>query len=309
MPPMAGSTPRSAFLTAMAAAAVHGTPLTERAAVRRKICRGRTASACSTVSRLTRMANKSMTRRYAYVVASIFILASCLLLIQQNLATAQFNTQGVTPPPGSNPTPARMTFFVTSVGVGKGGDLGGLAGADAHCQALAAAVGAGTHTWHAYLSTQARPGQPAVNARDRIGTGPWFNWSFAQLGAPQNAVISANLGELHGDTLVQAQRGNNLFKQSTRNEHGQVINGVGDTPPIQHEILTGSKWDGRAYDDNADHTCNNWTSSTTGAAQVGHSDRIGNGSSWNSSNATKGCSQAALESTGGAGLFYCFAIN
>jgi hypothetical protein len=180
-----------------------------------------------------------------------------------------------------------MTFFVTSVGLGKGGDLGGLAGADAHCQALAAAVGAGGHTWHAYLSTQARPGQPAVNARDRIGTGPWFNWSFAQLGAPQNAIISADLAELHGDTLVQAQRGSNLFKQSTRNEHGQVIHGIGDTPPIQHEILTGSKWDGRAYMDNADHTCNNWTSSSTGSAQVGHSDRIGNGSSWNSSNGTK----------------------
>ncbi len=228
------------------------------------------------------------------------------MLAQQNAP----NTQGITPSPGSpTPTPARMTFFVTSVGLGKGGDLGGLAGADAHCQALAAAVGAGNHTWHAYLSTQARPGQPAVNARDRIGTGPWFNWSFAQLGAPQNAIISADLAELHGDTLVQAQRGSNLFKQSARDEHGRVIHGIGDTPPIQHEILTGSKWDGRAHTDNADHTCNNWTSSSTGSAQVGHSDRIGNGSSWNFSNATKGCSQAALESTGGAGLFYCFAIN
>src|SRR4029077_7741484 len=141
------------------------------------------------------------------------------------------------------------------------------------------------------------------------GTGPWFNWSFAQLGQPQNAVISADLGELHGDTLVQAQRGSNLFKQSARKEHGEVIHGIGDTPPIQHEILTGSKWDGRAYTDGADHTCNDWTSSTTGSARVGHSDRIGNGSSWNSSNASKGCSQAALESTGGTGLFYCFAIN
>ena len=245
-------------------------------------------------------------RRHVLVLSTL-MLASSLMLAQQNAP----NTQGVTPPPGSpTPTPARMTFFVTSVGLGKGGDLGGLAGADAHCQALAAAVGAGGHTWHAYLSTQARPGQPAVNARDRIGTGPWFNWSFAQLGAPQNAIISADLAELQGDTLVQAQRGSNLFKQSTRNEHGQVIHGIGDTPPIQHEILTGSKWDGRAYMDNADHTCNNWTSSSTGSAQVGHSDRIGNGSSWNSSNAaTKGCSQAALESSGGAGLFYCFAIN
>src|SRR4051812_44808528 len=144
------------------------------------------------------MANTSTARRYACVViASTFILP-----LVQNFPTAQFNTQGVTPPPGSNPSPAQMTFFVTSVGMGKGGDLGRLAGAGAHCQALAAAVGAGGHTWHAYLSTQARPGQPAVNARDRIGTGPWFNWSFAQLGQPQNAVISADLGELHGDTLV-----------------------------------------------------------------------------------------------------------
>ena len=187
-----------------------------------------------------------MTRSHAYVVAlCTLMLASSLMLAQQNTP----NTQGIAPPPGSpTPTPARMTFFITSVGLGKGGDLGGLAGADAHCQALAAAVGAGGHTWHAYLSTQARPGKPAVNARDRIGTGPWFNWSFAQLGQPQNAIISADLGELHGDTLVQAQRGSNLFKQSARNEHGEVIHGIGDTPPIQHEILTGSKWDGRAYD-------------------------------------------------------------
>jgi hypothetical protein len=253
------------------------------------------------------MVEKPMTRTHAYVaILCALMLASCLMLAQQNAP----NTQGIAPPPGSpTPTPARMTFFVTSVGLGKGGDLGGLAGADAHCLALAAAVGAGGRTWHAYLSTQARPGQPAVNARDRIGTGPWFNWSFAQLGQPQNAIISADLAELHGDTLVQAQRGSNLFKQSARNEHGEVIHGIGDTPPIQHEILTGSKWDGRAYTDTADHTCNNWTSSTTGSAQVGHSDRIGNGSSWNSSNASKGCSQAALEGTGGAGLFYCFAIN
>src|SRR5262245_49026790 len=141
MPPMAGSTPRSGFPIAMAAAAVPGTPLTARAVVPRRICRGRTASACSTVSRLTRMAKKSL-----------FIVAACVLLAQQNQPTAQFNTQGITPPPGTNPSQAKMTFFVTSVGMGKGGNLGGLAGADAHCQALAAAVGAGGHTWHAYLS-------------------------------------------------------------------------------------------------------------------------------------------------------------
>lgn len=238
-----------------------------------------------------------------------FVILSTLMLAPSFLLAQNYNTQGVTPPPGSPVSPARMTFFVTSAGIGKGGDLGGLAGADAHCQKLAAAVGAGGHTWHAYLSTQARPGQPAVNARDRIGTGPWFNYSYAQLGPPQNAFISADLGDLHGDTLVQAQRGNNLFKQSARNEHGEVIHGPGDTPPIQHEILTGSNWDGRAYTDNSDHTCNNWTSSSEGSARVGHSDRIGNGSSWNSSNDTNSCTQSALESKGGAGLFYCFAIN
>ena len=224
-------------------------------------------------------------------------------------AAALLAACATTPPTGP------MGFFVTSAGTGKGGDLGGLAGADAHCQTLAAAAGAGKRTWRAYLSvpganpTPTTPAVPGVDARDRIGKGPWFNWSYAQLGAPQNALISVDLADLHGDTLVQAQRGNNFFKQSARNEHGQVIHGVGDPPPIQHEILTGSNWDGRAYTDRVDHTCNNWTSGSTGSAQVGHSDRIGNGSSWNSSNATKGCSQADLESTGGAGLFYCFAIN
>src|ERR1700683_626653 len=133
------------------------------------------------------MAEKHLTKPPAHVlVLSTLMLASSLMLAQQNAP----NTQGVTPPPGGpTPTPARMTFFVTSVGLGKGGDLGGLAGADAHCQALAAALGAGGHTWHAYLSTQARPGQPAVNARNRIGTGPWFNWSFAQPGAPRTSLF------------------------------------------------------------------------------------------------------------------------
>ena len=234
----------------------------------------------------------------------------CSLMLASSLMQAQntFNTQGIAPPRGTPVGPDHMTFFVTSVGIGKGGDLGGLAGADAHCQRLATAVGAGNRTWHAYLSTQARPGQPAVNARDRIGTGPWFNWSYAQQGEPQNAVISADLGELHGDTLVQAQRGSNLFKQSTRNEHGEVIHGIGDPAPVQHEILTGSKWDGRAYSDTADHTCNNWTSSTTGTAQLGHHDRTGGGNtSWNATHPSRGCSQENLVSTGGAGLFYCFA--
>jgi hypothetical protein len=194
-----------------------------------------------------------------------------------------------------------MNFFVTSVGVGKGGDLGGLAGADAHCQQLAAGVGAGNKTWHAYLSTQARPGQPAINARDRIGNGPWYN----SKGQP----ISDKQSELHGDTLIEAQRGSNLFKQSALTEKGEVVKGFGEMPNT-HDMLTGSQADGRAYTDNADHTCNNWTSSGMGSAQLGHSDRTGGGNtSWNSAHASRGCSQQDLVATGGAGLFYCFAIN
>jgi hypothetical protein len=194
-----------------------------------------------------------------------------------------------------------MTFFVTSVGMGKGGNLEGLPGADAHCQQLATAVGAGKHTWHAYLSTQARGDEPALNARDRIGQGPWYN--------SKGAAIAQNLADLHGDTLEVARLGSNLFKQSALNEKGQVVNGAGDTINT-HDMLTGSQPDGRAYKDNADHTCNNWTSSSAGSAQVGHSDRIGGGNtSWNSSHSTSGCSQQDLVGTGGAGFFYCFAIN
>ena len=194
-----------------------------------------------------------------------------------------------------------MTFFVTSVGQGKGGDLGGLAGADAHCQMLAAAAGSTGKTWRAYLSTQARPGQPAVNARDRIGQGPWYN--------AKGQPISQNQAELHGDTLEMAQRGSDLYKQSALTEKGALVNGVGDMPNM-HDVLTGSQLDGRAYTDNMDHTCNNWTSSGMGSAQVGHSDRTGGGNtSWNSSHASRGCSQADLVGTGGAGLYYCFAIN
>ncbi len=197
--------------------------------------------------------------------------------------------------------PHPMSFFVTSVGMGKGADLGGLTGADAYCQQLATAAGGGGKTWHAYLSTQARPGQPAINARDRIGNGPWYN--------AKGQPISDTQSELHGDTLIEAQRGSNLFKQSALNEKGQVINGFGDMPNT-HDMLTGSQPDGRAYTDNADHTCNNWTSSGMGTAQLGHSDRTGGGNrSWNSAHASRGCSQADLVATGGAGLFYCFAIN
>jgi len=191
-----------------------------------------------------------------------------------------------------------MSFFVTSVAKGDGANYGGLAGADAYCQMMGTAAGRGAPVvWHAYLSTQ---GAGAVNARDRIGNGPWFN--------SRGQRVAQSVAELHGDTIEQARMGNALGKQLSLTEKQGIVNGVGDMPN-QHDILTGSQPDGRAYTDSADHTCNNWTSSSTGSAQVGHSDRIGNGSSWNSSNATKGCSQADLESTGGTGLFYCFAID
>jgi hypothetical protein len=194
-----------------------------------------------------------------------------------------------------------MTFFVTSVGVGDGANLGGLAGADRHCQTLAAAAGAGNHTWHAYLSSPASGNQPAVNARDRIGSGPWYNAKGAQ--------IAKDVGDLHGDTLDQARLGSNLGKQTALTEKSEIVNGVGDTPN-RHDMLTGSQPDGRGYSDSADHTCNGWTSNGTGTAQLGHSDRNGGGNqSWNSAHPSRGCSQDNLVSTGGAGLFYCFATN
>jgi hypothetical protein len=195
-----------------------------------------------------------------------------------------------------------MSFFVTSAGMGNGANLGGLAGADAHCQQLAAAVGAGNKTWRAFLSTQARPGQPAVNARDRIGAGPWYN--------QQRIPIATNISDLMGDMLEQARVGNNLFKETALDEHGNKIPGVMEAPNVQHDMLTGSQLDGRAYTDNADHTCNNWTSNGQGAAEVGHSDRMGGGgTSWVSMHPTRGCGQQDLVATGGAGRFYCFAIN
>ena len=234
----------------------------------------------------------TMTKRALLATFMLPMLFSAYLLLAQEEGARQN-------PPQRHP----LTFFVTSAGVGKGGDLGGLAGADAHCQALAlaATVGAGNHTWHAYLSTQARGDQPAVNARDRIGQGPWYN--------SKGAAVAQDLSDLHGDTLEEARLGSNLFKQSALNEKGQVVNGAGDTPNT-HDMLTGSQPDGRAYTDSTDHTCNNWTSNSSGSAQVGHSDRTGGGNtSWNSSHATRGCSKQDLESTGGAGLFYCFAID
>jgi len=187
-----------------------------------------------------------------------------------------------------------LGFFITSVGVGDGANLGGLAGADAHCQKLASAAGAGNRTWRAYLSG-VENGKP-VNARDRIGAGPWFNAKGVQ--------IAANVAELHSDA-------NKLTKETQLTETGAVVNGRGDKPNT-HDILTGSQPDGTAFTDGADHTCNNWTSNSTGSAQVGHHDRQGGGTnptSWNNAHASKGCSQANLAGSGGAGLFYCFAVK
>jgi hypothetical protein len=186
-----------------------------------------------------------------------------------------------------------MSFFVTSVGKGDGANLGGLAGADAHCQALAKAAGQGEAVWHAYLSTQ---GSAAVNARDRIGKGPWHNF--------KGVAVAQNVADLHSDK-------NNLTKETVLNEKGEVVNGRGDTPN-RHDVLTGSNPDGTAFPAGADHTCANWTSSGEGSAQVGHHDRIGGGdnpTSWNSAHGSRGCSQENLRGTGGDGLFYCFATN
>src|SRR5271157_3263857 len=202
---------------------------------------------------------------------------------------------------GTQAQQVNMSFFVTSSGIGRGADLGGLEGADRRCQQLARTVGAGNRTWHAYLSAQAADGRPAVNARDRIGRGPWRN--------AKGVVIANDIDELHGN--------NNLIKQTALTEKGDVVNGRGDTPN-RHDALTGTQPDGRAFPPGEDKTCHNWTSSTQGTAIVGHIDRQGlrdddASKSWNSSHPSRGpdggCSQADLRSTGGDGLFYCFAAD
>jgi hypothetical protein len=238
----------------------------------------------------------------------LFPLLLGMLLLAADASLAQ--TAANAPAPDAVPS-SLMTFFVTSERIGNGGNLGGLAGADAHCQRLASAVGAGNKTWRAYLSTQARPGQPAVNARDRIGNGPWFH-SKERVPDYLNRRLSRPLikSQIHGDTLLEAQRGSNMSKEFALTEKGDLVNGIGDPLPTRHDVLTGSQPDGRAFPEGADRTCNNWTSNAAGAAQVGHSDRVGNGNqSWNSSHATAGCSQNDLVSAGGVGLFYCFAAD
>ena len=222
--------------------------------------------------------------------------------------------------------PPPMSFFITSVGLGDGANLGGLAGADAHCQELAEAAGSTGMTWHAFLSTQVpgggggrgRGGQGvvggsaengkgkgkgrpvAIDARDRIGQGPWYN--------AKGQMIASNLGQLLGDTIEYGRQGNFLNKVTGLDEKGNMHNGLGDTPN-QHDILTGTQLNGTAYNDNMDHTCSNWTSnSPDGSAEVGHFDRLGGGASWVAAHPSRGCSQENLVATGGAGYFYCFAV-
>ena len=203
----------------------------------------------------------------------------------------------------STPTSGPMSFFVSSTGSGKGADLGGLAGADALCQKLATSAGAGGKTWRAYLSapgtfpSPGNAGTPSVNARDRIGAGPWFN--------AKGELIARDVAHLHN--------GNNLSKETALDERGKVVNGRGDNPN-EHDILTGSRADGTAFAPQTDTTCKAWTSSSEGSAIVGHHDRIGPlpenwAKSWNFSHQSAGCSQEALVRTGGAGRLYCFAAN
>ncbi len=230
---------------------------------------------------------------------SVFVLAAASAIVAGSVIAAQ------NPPArqgGAPPQP--MGFFVTSVGL-DGGNLGGLQGADAHCQKLAAAsgqAGAGERVWRAYLSTQ---GPNAVNARDRIGQGPWAN--------ARGGIVARDIAHLHGDTVELAQLGSNLSKTTALTEKNTPVLGAGDMGPEgkplnQHDILTGSTSGGRAFPAGEDRTCNNWTSNSTGGGQVGHFDRTGGGNaSWNSAHNSKGCSGPNLVSTGGNGYFYCFA--
>jgi len=222
--------------------------------------------------------NKKSPRAWALVVgaAAVAALAAC-----GSMGTAKTGT----------------SFFVSSSGPGNGADLGGLAGADAQCQKLAAATGAGNRTWRAYLSQQPTANVPGINARDRIGRGPWVN--------AKGVVVATDIENLHG--------ANNLNKQTALTETGAVVNGRGDTPNT-HDILTGSQPNGTYIAGNVNTTCGNWTQSGEGSAMLGHSDRTGldesaPAKSWNSSHMSRGCSPEALKATGGAGLLYCFAAD
>jgi hypothetical protein len=232
--------------------------------------------------------------------ASVVLITTLALLGATCVVEAQQQPAQPAAPP--LPQAPNMTFFVTGAGPGKGADLGGLEGADQHCQQLAQRHGAGGKTWHAYLSTQAVDGKPAINARDRIGNGPWQNF--------KGEVVAQNVDDLHSDN-------NKLGMNTSLTERGFIIPGVGFAPN-RHDVLTGSTPEGRAFPAGEDRTCRNWTSSNQGAAMLGHIDRKGlrddaPARSWNSSHPSRGpdggCSQADLRSTGGDGLFYCFAAQ
>jgi hypothetical protein len=214
-----------------------------------------------------------------------------LLTVCALIGLASLVTSCATPAPAPE---NQLSFFITSAGSGDGANLGGLAGADRICQARAQAVGAGSKKWRAYLSASARPGSPAVNARDRIGSGPWYN--------AKGVAVAMSVADLHSAN-------NKLNKENSLTEAGAIVNGRGDTPNT-HDILTGSQADGTAFVSAEDRTCENWTSNGQGAATVGHHDRQGGGAdptSWNSAHPSRGCSQANLQASGGNGLFYCFA--
>jgi hypothetical protein len=224
------------------------------------------------------MTSKRILTSFAAVLAALSLPAFLIIAQSQN-----------------NDEPPEMGFFITSVGLGNGGNLGGLAGADAHCQALAEAAGAGHRTWRAYLSTQ---GVGAVNARDRIGSGPWAN--------ANGVIMATGVDNLHYDN-------SNFNWQYTLDENGDQFASRIETPDFtEHDVLTGSQLDGTAFPPGEDQTCSNWTSNSEGSARVGHADRYSfavPGSPWNSSHGTPGCSQEALVRVGGAGLLYCFAID
>src|SRR5256885_12219370 len=231
-----------------------------------------------------------MSKSKAFIIAALTLGVTSAVNAQQQ------------PAPPQLPQAPNMTFFVTGGGPGKGADLGGIEGADQHCQMLAQRHGAGGKTWRAYLSTQEADGKPAVNARDRIGNGPWQNF--------KGMVLATGVDDLHSDN-------NKLGFDASLSERGQIIPGVGFAPN-RHDVLTGSTPEGRAFPPGEDRTCRNWTSSTQGAAMLGHIDRKGlrddvASRSWNASHPSRGadggCSQNDLRSTGGAGLIYCLAAK
>ncbi|HEX8907206.1 MAG TPA: hypothetical protein VF771_20305 [Longimicrobiaceae bacterium] len=228
---------------------------------------------------------------------AVFAAATAVSLVTL-LGARALSAQGGGAPAAQQP-PQPMGFFITSAGPGDGANLGGLQGADRHCQQLAQAAGAGGRTWRAYLSAAGQGAQAPVNARDRIGNGPWYN--------AKGALIAWNVADLHGD--VQRDR-NSVNKEFALDEKGNPVNGRGDTPN-KHDILTGSDSFGRVLLGTAQNTtCNNWSSNAAGSAMLGHHDRSGGGnSSWNAAHPSRGCSQQDLVATGGAGLFYCFAAS